>query len=173
MIRNFTVVTLMILSGCVPFHQANPPTYAMEWPSMLRHASLAADSGNYANADRVLTDFAAQYPRTREAHEILFWRALYKLDPGNKTASITDGLATLDKYLADTAAIIYRPEASVIKRLAVTTQVLQAKALTPALRDTTIIRTSNEAEISQLKEQLAKTNAELERIKKRLANPNK
>jgi hypothetical protein len=41
------------------------------------------------------------------------------------------------------------------------------------VRDTTVVKTSNDAEVAALKAELAKANAELERIKKRLANPNK
>lgn len=174
MTRKFSVGLILILAACAPVNRLRPPSYVADWPIVVRHASLAADSGNYVNADRVLTTYASQYPGTREAREILFWRALFKLDPGNTAASVTEGLAMLDRYLADTATIAYRPEATVLKRLAVTTQVLQAKAAAPGVKDTTIVKTSgSEAEIAALKAELAKANAELDRIKKRLANPNK
>jgi hypothetical protein len=165
---------MLLVAACGPVNRFRTPAYVEEWPIAVRRANLAADSGNYGNAERILAAYAAENPRTREAREILFWRALFKLDPGNTTSgSLTEGLATLDKYLADTATVAYRSEATVLKRLAITTQVLQAKALTPAVRDTTIVKTSNEAEVAALKAELAKANAELERIKKRLANPNK
>lgn len=165
---------LLVFAACGPVNRLRTPSYVNEWPTVVQRANLAADSGNYGNADRILTAYATAYPRAREAKEILFWRALFKLDPGNTTSgSLSEGLAILDKYLADKATVAYRPEATILKRLAVTTQVLQAKAMTPPVRDTTVVKTSSDAEIAALKSELAKANAELERIKKRLANPNK
>ena len=166
---------MLLLAACGPMNRFRTPAYVNEWPTAVQRANLAADSGNYAHAERILDAYAANYPRTREAREILFWRALFKLDPGNKTSgSLSDGLAMLDRYLADTSTVLYRSEAIILKRLAVTTQVLQAKALAPVVRDTTtIVKTTNETEVAALKAELAKANAELERIKKRLANPNK
>jgi hypothetical protein len=166
-------ISLILLAACAPINKLRTPSRVSEWPITVRRASLAADSGNYINADRILTAYASEYSRTREAHEILFWRALFKLDPGNTSGSIADGLAMLDRYLADTSTIAYKPEATVLKRLAVTTQVLQARAVPTVVRDTTVVKTSNDAEVAALKAELAKANAELERIKKRLANPNK
>lgn len=173
MIRKFIALSTVLLAACAPVNRLRTPGYVSELPTVVQRASLAADSGNYANAERILAIYAAQYPGTREAQEILFWRALFKLDPGNPNGSSTEGLATLDKYLADKTTVAYRPEATILKRLAVTTQVLQAKVMTPTVRDTTIAKASTDAEVAALKAELAKTNAELERIKKRLANPNK
>lgn len=176
MIRRLLVPAVLFACACAPINRLRTPAYESEWPIAIQRATLAADSGNYVNADRILDSYASRNPRTRQAREIMFWRAMFKLDPGNtKTGSLTEGLAILDRYLADTATVAYRSEATILKRLAVTTQVLQAKAMTPAVRDTTIVKmgSSNEAEIAALRAELAKTTAELERIKKRLANPNK
>lgn len=173
MIRKFSGVFFLLLAGCAPVSRFRTPGYVRDWPIVVRQASLAADSGNYVNADRILTAYAAQYSRTREAGETLFWRALLKLDPGNTGGSIAEGLALLDRYLADSATIAYRAEATILKRLAVTTQVLQAKGLAQSGRDSSGTRTSSDAEVASLRAELARANAELERIKKRLANPNK
>lgn len=173
MILKRLVPLLLVVTACAPVNRLRTPSYVGEWPIAVQRASLAADSGNYASAERIVARYAAKYPRTREAREILFWRALFKLDPGNTNGSLTEGLAILDTYLADTATVAYRSEATILKRLAVTTQVLQAKAMAPPVRDSTIVKASNDAEIASLRAELARTNAELERIKKRLANPNK
>ncbi len=173
MIQKLAVPFILMLVACAPINRMRTPSYASEWQVVLHRASLAADSGSYANAERILTVYTTKYPGTREAHETLFWHAMFKLDPGNTGGSIPEGLTTLDKYLSDTATIVHRSEAKILKRLAMTAQVLQAKAITPAVRDTTILKATSEAEIASLRAELAKTTAELERIKKRLANPNK
>lgn len=173
MIRKFGILMIVLLAACGPVKRFRTPASVSDWPNVVKRASLAADSGNYANAERMLTAYAAQYPGTHEVHETLFWRALFKLDPSNVNGSVSEGIATLDKYMADTAATLYRPEATILKRLAITTQALQARVMTQPVRDTTIVRVSNDAEIASLKAELVRTNAELDRIKKRLANPNK
>ncbi len=176
MIRNFLVLALLSAAACAPINRLRTPSYESEWPIAVQRATLAADSGNYANADRILADYVAKYPRTREAREVLFWRAMFKLDPRNTTSgSLSEGVAALDKYLADTATVAFRAEAAILKRLAVTTQALQAKGMAPPVRETTFIKTvtSNETEVAALRAELARTTAELDRIKKRLANPNK
>lgn len=173
MIQKLSVVLILLFAACAPVNRLRTPGYVSEWPLVVQRASLAADSGNYVNADRILSSYASRYSHTREAREILFWRALLRLDPGNTASSITEGLAMLDKYLADTATIAYRPEATILKRLAVTTQVLQAKTMVLPGRDTSAVRTTSDSEVAALRAELAKANAELDRIKKRLANPNK
>ncbi len=175
-IRKFLALAILLTAACAPVNRLRTPSYVTEWPIAVRRATLAADSGNYAGAERILADYVTKNPRTREARETLFWQAMFKLDPGNTSAgSLPEGLATLDKYLADTSTVAYRAEATILKRLAVTTQVLQAKVMTPPVKDTAAVKTGTErdAEIAALRAELAKTTAELERIKKRLANPNK
>lgn len=164
---------ILLLTACAPVNRLRTPSHVEEWPVAVQSASLAADSGNYAGAERIVSAYVTKYPRTHEAREILFWRALFKLDPGNPNGSLSQGLAILDKYLADTSTMAYRAEATIIKRLAVTTQVLQAKAIAHPMRDSATAKASSEAEIASLRAELAKANAELERIKKRLASPNK
>lgn len=174
MIRKFLALPILFVAACAPINRLRTPAYETEWPIAVHRATLAADSGNYANAERILAAYVAANPGTREARETLFWRALFKLDPGNTASgSLVEGLATLDKYLSDKETVAYRAEATILKRLAVTTQVLLAKAMTLPVRDTAGVRTFSDAEVASLRAELARTNAELDRIKKRLANPNK
>lgn len=174
MIRKLVAPVILFVTACAPVNRLRTPAYETQWPIAVQRATLAADSGNYGNAERILAAYASANPRTRQAHEILFWRAMFKLDPGNTTSgSTSEGIVLLDKYIADTATLAYRAEATILKRLAVTTQVLQAKATAVPVRDTAVVKPTNEAEVAALRAELAKTSAELERIKKRLANPNK
>jgi hypothetical protein len=136
-------------------------------------AQKRADVGDYAGADKILADFALKARGTDDAAEASFWRAMYMVDPSNKSASMSSGIRALDIYLATPGVRRYKPQALVLKRTAQTVQSLRQAQATPKVvgRDTVFV--SREEEIAGLKDQLAKANAELERIKKRLANPSR
>ena len=150
---------------------AKPPTPAEAFTTAISAANKRAEAGDYAGADRILADFALKSRGTGEATEISFWRALYMVDPSNKTASIPEGLRAIDIYLATPGAKMYKPQALVIKRTAQSVQALKQAQITPKISGRDTVFVTREEEIAALKDQLAKANAELERIKKRLANP--
>ena len=164
-------------TACAHFqHAPATPSLRDQWMTTLSAAQVAADSGKYESAERVLADFAAAHPRTHESRELPFWRALYRLDPNNKNGSLAAGVAGLDAYLGDDSTRWYRPEAVVLRRTAAVAQALKVAASAQATTTTTGPTTpdamkSRDEEIASLRDQLAKVNAELDRIKKRLANP--
>ncbi len=162
---------VLIAAACAKQPAAAPaPTPAAGFAGAIEAARQKVDAGDYVGADRVLAEYALRVPGTAEAREVSFWRAMYIVDPANRTASIAQGIRALDIYLATEGALWYRPQAEVLRRSALVIQsVRQAQAPRLVGRDTVFI--SREEEIASLRDQLAKANAELERIKKRLANP--
>jgi hypothetical protein len=118
--------------------------------------------------------------------EGLYARSLAHLDPGNTSASLDSAAGLLEAYLAYQGHLERREEARILLRLAgdarqlqrVEAALQQAQAAPDTVykpvptgtrdreRDGAALR-----EIERLKEQLAKANAELDRIRKRLANP--
>lgn len=171
------VLVFGISAGCArartPDLSPAASTATSDWPIALTAAIRSADSANYTGAERTLVDFGSKHPNSLESRESLFWRALYRLDPANRSGSLQDGIAMLDRYLADSAGLQYRSEAVVVRRIAVAAHNsrLAQGTVNPgsAARDT-VLR-SRDDEVATLREQLAKANAELERIKRRLANP--
>ena len=165
------IAIAFIAVACAKAPSAVTPAPAAEFANAIENARLKVDAGDYPGADRILSDYALRHQGTAEAREISFWRAMYIVDPANRTASIAQGIRALDIYLATEGAIWYRPQAEVLRRTALVIQsVRQAQAPRQVNgRDTVFI--SREEEIAALRDQLAKANAELERIKKRLANP--
>ena len=176
----------LALGACVNRRGAPAgPRPAIAWSEALYEAQRSADSGRYADADRVLDGFARRFPNTMEATEAVYWRALYKLDPANKEATARDAIIVLNAYLAATTPLPRHAEALVLKRSAESLDALSRTALgVPAPRPATPSpTTTGEAtrermreeeaikEIQRLREELEKTNAELERIKRRLAAP--
>lgn len=170
------------------------PTPRREWPDIRTLAQFRVSEGKFDAADSLLGDFAARYPKAPEALEATYWRALVRLDPSNPHASIPDAMTSLDLYLGDRRSHEHIREAAALRRVAVQldamSKVVASAAaiskdpnalanLRPAAPDLrvdvnkpTIDPGAAAAdEIKRLKDELAKATAELERIRKRLAQP--
>jgi hypothetical protein len=147
------------------------PTAATEWPRIHAQATIDAREGRTPAADRALVAFAARFPASAEANEVPYWRAVIKLDPGNPAGS-HEALQLLDAYLADSSFRAHRLEATTLRRLQAAleqrTAALVAQAAMPTVRPEDKAR---DDEIAHLRDELAKANAELTRIKRRLTRP--
>ena len=132
-----------------------------------------ARESRVAAADRALAEFAQRYAASPEAAEVPYWRALLKLDPANP-AMLRESLVMLETYLANTPSGRHRAEATAIQRLGVT---LEARnAALAAIPPTAIVvrpedKAAQEQEMQRLRDELGKANAELARIRRRLARP--
>lgn len=154
----------------------SPEAIAGEWTAVGTQAAQEVQAGRYAAADQLLADFQQRYPSSAEAPEARFYRALYRLDPANPAASIREGAALLDSVLAAPVTTPHRGDAAVLRRLAasleakptVVTVAAPKEAAAPAPRVDTAAR---DEEIARLRDDLAKANAELERVRRRLATP--
>jgi hypothetical protein len=162
-------------SACLPSRpQPTPsaaPTAASEWPRTYAQAATDAREARLPAADRALTDFATRFPGSPEAAEVPYWRAVMKLDPNNPVAS-HDALLLLDGYLADTSFKAHRIEATTLRRLQ---SALEARTAALAMQPVApVVRPEDKAreeELQRLRDDLAKANAELTRIKRRLTRP--
>ena len=113
----------------------------------------------------------------------LYWNAVSNLDPANKNGTLDAGIASLDSYLALPGKLKHADEATALRSLARSAQQLarvEATLQTKIASADTKPRTEPDTkardedmvkEIQRLKDELAKANDELERIKKRLAAP--
>ncbi|MDO8500404.1 MAG: hypothetical protein Q7S20_01005 [Gemmatimonadaceae bacterium] len=171
--RRIAVIAALLTVGCGRGQAGKPPAPAEVFAGVVASANKRIEAGDYAGADRILADFALKAKGTTEGTEISFWRAVYMVDPANRTAAMAEGVNALDIYLATPGAKLYRPQAQVLRRMAQTVLTLRLAQATPKIvgRDTVLV--TREEEIATLRDQLAKANAELERIKKRLANPSR
>ena len=166
-----------------------------DWPPVLDLARRQAAEGRFGSADTTLMNFAIQYPSSNEAAETMYWRALFKLDPSNRASSFPAAIASLDAYLAAEKKRKHVDEAATLRRVAgqmdglnklAANALVQPKDTTtaapgipkvpgaepkPAAPDPTTVSAAAEAEIKRLKDELSKANAELERIRRRLAQP--
>ena len=164
----------MVVLGCAPTPPAaTAPTPADAYNAALEAAHRRVVAGDYAGADRILADYTQRHKGTNEATEIAFWRAVYMVDPSNRSASIAEGIRALEIYLATPGTKWYRAPAEVLRRTAQSVQSLRVAQAAPKVVGRDTVYVTREEEIASLREQLARANAELERIKKRLANPSR
>jgi hypothetical protein len=170
------VVSAALLTACTTgqprLSEASPSQ--IEGTATILQAAQEVNDGRYGVADRILSDYSARYPTSSEAADVPYWRALYKLDPANPNAAPHDAIVLLDGYLSGTAGT-HRTEAQALRRLAnamearavaTTTMATPAKTDAPKPEDK-----AKDEEMQRLKDELAKANAELDRIKRRLAQP--
>jgi len=154
--------------------------WALEaWARASALAATQVGAGRYSAADRLLADFAAQYQSTPQALVATLRRAVYMADPANETASARAATTLLDSTLTMPLDSAGRAEARVIRRITMALEHAAALASnsggssasspdsSPRPDDT---RSSSD-EVQRLRNELAKANAELERIKKRVAQP--
>ena len=169
--RTVLAAIALVVAGCGKQPVVTAPTPAAGFANAIDAAREKVDAGDYVGADRVLSEYALRVPGTAEAREVSFWRAMYIVDPANRTASIAQGIRALDIYLASEGNLWYRPQAEVLRRTALVIQAVRQAQVPKQVngRDTVFI--SREEEVAALRDQLAKATAELDRIKKRLANP--
>jgi hypothetical protein len=169
----------LAMAACAPAVASNAPPAPSpgELPSLLAQVSQDVVAGRYGVADRVLSDFATRYPASPDAVDVLYWRALFKLDPANQIAGPRDAAPLLERYLSAPEPLAHRAEAMVLQRIATAfeaRQVAAAAAATAAAAPAPAAPRDDKAkddEIAKLKDDLAKANAELERIKRRVASP--
>ena len=169
------VLAVLLGSGCAPARQQPvqpaPASAESTWPTVYTQAMMDARESRLTAADRSLAEFAQRYPTSPEAAEVPYWRAVLKLDPSNP-AIMRESLAMLDAYLANTPTGVHRLEATTIRRLGVT---LEARnAALAAIPPVAVVRPEDKAqeeEVLRLRDELAKANAELARIRRRLARP--
>lgn len=122
----------------------------------------------------------ARGPRPDPNVEAQYTRAMALLAPGSSLAALDSAVSLLDAYLAHEGHLDKRVDAAVVRRLA--GDAIQLSRVANALQqeradnraksgETAPARADNDSvrEIQRLKEELAAANAELERIRKRLA----
>lgn len=158
------VMALLLAAGCIRRPPEEPIAVRL-WPDALGDAKRAVAAGAYPTADTTLARFARQYSGSAQAGESLFLLALFRLDPRNTSAAPRDAVRAFDAYLALSDSVPHAVEARSLRRLALRldslSQPVAAKPAEPARDD----------ELQKLRDSLTRTTDELERIKRRLAQP--
>lgn len=192
--RAMRLGTIVVVStACFHIGPSTGSAPAEDWQGTLATAQGDVAAGHFEAADSMLAAYAARFPGSPEALETAYWRALYKMDPSNHSASIPTAMASLDGYLADRRPRQHVSEATTLRRVAgqidglnklAASAMAQANVASANASSAKAVaaadaakaaeaggNVSQDAEIKHLKDELAKANAELERIRKRLASP--
>ncbi len=159
------LAAVLLLAACIR-RPPEEPIAVRIWPDALGDARRAVAAGAYPTADTTLARFARQYSGTEQAQESLFLMALFRLDPRNTTASPRDAVRAFDAYLATPDSAAHATEARTLRRLALRLDSLSQPAAKPVAAEP-----ARDEEIQKLRDSLNRTTEELERIKRRLAQP--
>jgi hypothetical protein len=183
MTRSLVVLRRLVLAvslvGCAHLrpgkHAPPPPTF----DDVLVTARALSDSGRFDDASHLLASYARRNPADPLSVESWYWQALNNLDPANSAGSIDTALVQLEEYLGAPTSLRHLDEAAALRSLArdaselgrVKTLLRQAQAEVRASDQNGDGHDDAAREIQRLRDELSAANAELERIRKRLANP--
>ena len=171
---------LLVAAGCVTGRSLGGAA-SRDWRDTLAQATAAASDHRYADADRLLADFAARYPTSDGAAESAYWRGIIALEPSNRDGSPQVAAALFETYNRAGGSLPHRLEASILRDVALRLQGTGSAAVAIAAPTGSSSTASpsgadlraKDTEIQRLKDELAKANDELERIKRRLTAPTK
>ena len=179
------LVVALLLGGCRQ-QQPAPPALVVQvpapapalplplpverpWVATLAAVQAAVDSGRFGLADSMLTAFEQSQAGTGDATESAFWRAMLRADPRNPAFTPAAARAALEEYAVG-APPHRKTEAEVLLRhLALSDSLRAAQASQRAAVDQR--DRAREEEVQKLRDELARTQAELDRIKRRLGPP--
>jgi len=171
---------LLVLASCQHRRPAAPPpvvdTVAVPspppeapWTRTMAAVQAAADSGQFATADSILTAFEHVDAGSGDASESAFWRAMLRADPRNPAFEPAEARRGIEAYLAAPNPR-RRTEAGVMLRMLDLADSL--RAVQAAQRSSAEARDrARDEEVQKLRDDLQRTQAELDRIKKRLGSP--
>lgn len=182
-VRHFALAALLVAAGCVS-GRSLIGSGGPDWGDTLSQAQVAASDHRYADADRLLADYAARYPGTQGAIESAYWRGVIALEPSNRDGSPQIAAALFETYSRAGGKLPHQVEAGILHDIAIRLQAGGSPTVAVATSPTTTSPSAaapagaadlkaKDTEIQRLKDELAKANDELERIKRRLTAPTK
>ena len=168
---------LLVLASCHHRRPAAPPPAAdtvavpspppePPWKRTVAAVQVAADSGQFARADSILAAFERGEPGSPDTSESAFWRAMLRADPRNPAFEPEEARRGIEAYLAAPNPR-RRTEAGVMLRMLELSDSLRAAQAAQRSAAEARDRTREE-EVQKLRDDLQRTQAELDRIKRRL-----
>lgn len=160
---------------------APPDPVETAWRATLDSARAAIVAGRYAAADGALTTFHDRYPDTPAGADALYWRAVARSDAPEPAGGARIAISDLDAYRA-TGATAHLPEAVALRRALVRLDSARATVAVPVAteRPAAPVRTglvsrdslrARDEELERVRTEAAATQAELDRLRRRLAAP--
>src|SRR5436853_2069141 len=130
-VRCTATVGLFVAQGCAA-GKIGPATSGGDWTRTLAQAEAAASERRYAEADRLLADFAVRNPGTPGAVESAYWRGVLALEPANQDASPLVAVALFEAYGKAAGPLPHRLEADILRHVALKLQSISPSAVASA-----------------------------------------
>lgn len=178
--RRLTIAALIVATACVRAPREPALVPAGDLPTALAEAATAAQMRRYVRADSVLAAYMRAQWGAPGAREAAYWRAVYQLDPQNPDGTAQAAIPLLELYLAPAEPGHHTAAAQALRGLALRQDSLRLALLEASTTPDSLARRRAEPapraeelekEVARLKEQLAQTTAELERVKRRVTTP--
>ena len=177
--RRVAVVAALVVAACAPrpdveLEAPPPPPAAAAWDSTLADVRSLLGERRYLAGDSALAAFERRHPDTPESADARWWRAVLQLDPQNPDGSPRSAIAAIDAYLSGGIEPARYAEALVLRRAA---EALDRPAPAPvrvppdsAAIDSLVSSRTRAATdtIRALRTELERTQAELDRIRRRI-----
>ena len=168
---------LAIANGC---HHPAPPAPVVEvpvpslppeppWIATFAAMQAAIDSGRFSAADSILAEFDRTEATARDSSESAFWRAMLKSDSRNPAFTPAGARAALEAYAAADHSKHQTEVAVMLQLLTLSDSLRSAQATQKTATDAR--DKARDEELQRLRDELARTQAELDRIKRRLGPP--
>jgi len=190
------LLATLVLTGCAGLFGRQRLSPQLHWMRVRDSLVVALDSGRYDAANRMLATFSAANAGSPYAADAMYWRAMLHLDPRNGGASPVTALALLDTAAMQPAFIERHAEIALARRLArqvhelatrneqLTQEIARAREIAAGAQQRAQGERAPEPqrnlgdEVQRLREELSKAvadrdraNAELARVRRRLARP--
>ena len=178
-IGRLIILGAAVATGCSHPHVEAPAPTDSAWTTTLDSAQRLAADSQFASADTLLTTFGQSAQGSIGAQEALFWRGVFLLEPANKSGSVHDAATAFEEYLAGAGPLPHRSEAIVLRRTSrLIDSLTQSRSMDSVPSMNLVVSDSSRSSareqdlaktVKLLQDSLNKTNAELDRIKKRLS----
>lgn len=169
--RAWPALALTLVLACAR-RPPEPPSPLTAWVGTFVDAQQAAGRGEFARADSILARFGRAFPASNEAAESQFWRALYRLHPANEQFSPRTAIRDFDRYLSLGEQATRQAEAVLLRTVATRLDSLLTRSSQTRPADAPATdSTATQEEVARLRAELRRTTEELERMRRRLAQP--
>ncbi len=143
------------------------PSVSSQWLAQQSAALAFVAENRQAAAESTLLNFARAFPRTPEGDRARWWRTLLRADARATSGDATLAMAQIDSLLADSIAIEVRTEAVLMRRSLNAIDSVRKAEIRRRVQSTQLA-TERMDELKVTRDSMAKLNAEIDRLRRRL-----
>ncbi len=159
-----------IVPAVLPPPPLPAPSLPSQWAATQSMVLQLVQENRPAQAESSLTQFSRENPHTPEGDRARWWRTLMRVDSRGNTGDATVALAQIDSLLTDSVATEVRAEAVLTRRNIIAIDSLRRAEVRRRVQATQLA-TDRLDELKVTRDSMAKLNAEIDRLKRRLRAP--